>query len=110
MSKLTTRFMNNCFEDYEKSGRELYKNNKNYRTIANCMEYPEFRKMFDDNDPQIILLFLKLYQKIDEISTVELSSYQKLALLDSIMKDKHMRREICNGVNNRNKDLLSLNI
>ena len=78
----------------------MYKQNENYRTITNCMEHPEFRKLFDDNfsnwdNIKNILMFLKLYQEIEKLSPVELNRYQKLSILDSIIKDRELRHDIC---------------
>ena len=64
------------------------------------MEHPEFRKLFDDNfsnwdNIKNILMFLKLYQEIEKLSPVELNGYQKLSILDSIIKDRELRHNIC---------------
>ena len=94
-----------CLEQAEKSGKYLYKQNDNYRTIANCMEHPEFRKLFDDqfsswDNVKNILMFLKLYQEIEKSSSFELNEYQKLSILNNIMKDRELRHGICQKVNN----------
>ena len=64
------------------------------------MEHPEFRKLFDENfsnwnNIKNILMFLKLYQEIEKLSPVELNGYQKLSILDSIIKDRELRHDIC---------------
>jgi hypothetical protein len=64
------------------------------------MEHPEFRKLFDENFSNLdniknILMFLKLYQEIEKLSPVELNGYQKLSILDSIIKDRELRHNIC---------------
>ena len=86
-----------------KIGKQLYKQNENYRTIANCMEHPEFRKLFDTyfsniDDIKTILLFLKLYQKIEKTSTIQLNGYQKLSILDGIIKNRELRQKIFHEV------------
>jgi hypothetical protein len=102
-SSLTT-----CLDQSEKIGKHLYKQNENYRTIANCMEHPEFRKLFDKhfsdwNSVKNILMFLKLYEEIEKASSVEINGFQKLSILDNVMKDKVIRHEICKEVNKRTK-------
>ena len=99
-----------CLEHSEKVGKHLYKQNENYRTIANCMEHPEFRKLFDKHfsdwdKVKNILMFLKVYQEIEKTSPVELNGYQKLSVLDNIMRDRELRRNICQEVNNRTRDI-----
>lgn len=93
--KLTT-----CLESSEKHGKSLYKQNDNYRVIANCLEHPEFRKLFDKhfdtwNNIHTIVMFMKLYDEIGKASPVEINGYQKLSILDNIMKDREFRGEIC---------------
>ena len=106
-SKLTT-----CLEQSERIGKMLYKQNKNYRTIANVMEHPEFRNFFKENfsnwdSVKTVIMFLKLYEEIEKVSPVDLNGYQKLSILDTIMKDRELRREICRDVNDRTKMILS---
>ena len=101
----------NCLEQSEKNGKKLYKKNKNYRTIANCMEHPEFRKIFNEyfndlDDLKTLLVFLKLYQGIENASLVELNGYQKISILDSIIKDRKLRRQICKEVSDKTKNLM----
>ena len=36
------------FEDSEKAGKKLYKQNQNYRSIANLMENTEFRNFYNN--------------------------------------------------------------
>lgn len=96
----------NCLEKSEKNGKHLYKQNENYRSITNCMEHPEFRKLFNEHFSSIdklktILLFLKLYQEIEKASPIQLSGYQKLSILDSVMKNRELRHEICKEVTDK---------
>lgn len=97
---ILTSYLTTCLTQSEKNGKNLYKQNENYRTITNCMEHPEFRKLFDENfsdwdNIKNILMFLKLYQEIEKLSPVELNGYQKLSILDSIIKDRELRHDIC---------------
>jgi hypothetical protein len=91
-------------DEYEAYGKHLYKNNKNYKSIADCMENPEFRKLFDTHfsnwdDVKNILMFLKLYQEIEKTSSIELNGYHKIYMLDKFMKDPDLRHNICKQVN-----------
>lgn len=107
-SKLTT-----CLEQSEQIGKRLYKQNENYRTIANVMEHPEFRNFFKKyfsewDNVKTVLMFLKIYEEIEKVSPIELNGYQKLSILDAIMKDRELRREICREVTERTKDINNL--
>lgn len=88
-------------EQAEITGKKLYKQNKNYRNLANCFEHPEFREFFDtyfsnENDIKVILVFMKLYKEIEKSSPIELNGYQKLSILDSLVKNRDFRRQIYN--------------
>jgi len=83
----------------EVKGRLLYKNNQHYRNIATVMEHPEFRNFYDmymsgdcDNT-RVIMMFLKIYEAIEKHSKVELTAYQKIAVMDKILADRELRRE-----------------
>lgn len=94
-SELTT-----CLEQVEVAGKKLYKQNENYRILANCFEHPEFRKFFDtyfsdENDIKFVLMIVNLYKEIEKSSPVELNGYQKLSILDSVLKDQDFRRKLC---------------
>ena len=102
--------LNICLEQSEKIGKRLYEQNENYRNIANCMEHPEFRKLFDKHfsnwdDIRNILMFLKLYNEIHNSSSINLNGYQILSILDNIMKDSNLRHKICKQVIRKNKDV-----
>ena len=93
--KLTT-----CLESSEKHGKSLYKHNDNYRMIANFLEHPEFRTLFDKHfdtwdNIHTIVMFMKLYDEIGKAYNIELNGYQKLSILDNIIKDRQFRQEIC---------------
>ena len=90
----------NCLEQADVSGKKLYNQNENYRNLVNCLEHPEFRKFFDtyfsdENEIKVILMFMKLYNKIEKSSPVELNGYQKISILDNLMKNRDFRRRIC---------------
>ena len=89
----------------EKFGKKLYKQNENYRAIANLMENEEFRKFYDNNfsnwyDIKTILVFLKVYEEIEKCSQVSLNSYQKLHILDQIIKCGKLRSKVCQEIIN----------
>lgn len=102
-------------EEMEKNGKKLYNTNDTYKSIANLMEHPEFRKFFDKHfsnwdDIKTILMFLKLYQEIDTILPVNLNGYQKIFILDSLIKTTKTRREICKKfINNIKTDIYNNN-
>ena len=103
MSDIVLSVSKNNLESIEKEGRELYKHNKTYQNIANCLEHPEFRKLFDEhfkdmNSLKTILMFLKMYESVEKMSPVELSPYQKLAIMDNMIKDSEIRQEIVKNV------------
>ena len=88
-------------EQSEISGKKLYKQNKHYKAIANVMEHPLFREFFDQyfsspTDIETILGFLKVYKEIEKTSPIELNGYQKLSILDNIMKDSYYRQHVYN--------------
>jgi len=85
--------------DAEIEGRILYNDNSNYQNLANLMEHPEFRKMYDTHftdktSIQNILMFMKLYKNIENSSPVGLTGYQKLSVMDRIWNEADIRREI----------------
>ena len=85
------------------SGKNLYKYNENYRYIANFMENPDFRQFYNNNfstwiDVKNIVMFLKLYEEIEKRSTTPLNSYQKLDILDKIIKNGEMRKKVCQEI------------
>jgi hypothetical protein len=96
---------NNYLTTSEHTGKHLYKNNRQYRSIVNCMEHPEFRKLFDEHFSNLdniknILMFLKLYEQIEKSSNTYLNGYQKLAILDKLMKNQEFRHNICKEISN----------
>lgn len=83
----------------EKQGKQLYKDNSNYKALANMMEHPEFRDFYnkyltDWDSIKTIVMFLKLYEKIENTSTLNLNGFQKLSILDTLIKDKDIRTKI----------------
>ena len=89
----------------ENEGRDLYNKNQFYRDIATCLENPEvfnfFNKYFSNpRDMDTILMFIKLYMslytvKSSNMGRIELNGYQRIMLLDTIIRNKDMRQEIC---------------
>lgn len=95
----------------EKRGQKLYKSNPNYRNIATVMEHPEFRNFYDTYMSDLfttktILMFLKLYEMIEEHSSVELTPYQKITILHEIMNSKEMRSKTIDCMQNWSNNLL----
>lgn len=110
MSELVSVYLNpnkinKCLTDSEKDGKKLYKQNETYKLLANCLENPDFQKLFNNHfdtldNLKVILMFMKLYDQIGKNSPIELNGYQKLAIMDKLMKDKDFRRKICHQVSN----------
>ena len=102
MTELVTYKKNNIkkyLDEAEIEGRMLYNVNPDYQNLANLMEQPEFRKMYDTHftdkiSIQNILMFMKLYKKIEQSSPVELTGYQKLSVMDRMWKETDIRRKI----------------
>ncbi len=87
----------------EEKGRDIYKNNENYRRLANLMEHPEFREFFDvymkDWDSvKMIIMFMKTYEAIEKHSKVQLTPYEKLSVLKDLIEDSETRNKVCNGI------------
>ena len=92
-------YVNNSDQiDLQENGKKLYNQNEYYQNIVNLMEHPEFRKLFkahffDWNNIKVMVMFMKLYEHIEK-STIKLNGYQKLYLLDKIMKTRHIRQQL----------------
>ena len=72
---VTTLSVPTLLENAEQNGKQLYKQNENYRTLANCLEHPEFRKFLKINfsnwaKVKTIVMFMKLYEEIEKSSPV----------------------------------------
>ena len=100
-------------ENSQESGKKLYKQNKNYRDIANLMEHPEFREFYNTHftdwyDIKTIVMFLKLYEEIEKRSSISLSGYQKIDILDRLIKNEEIRHKICKESLDSSNHTLSL--
>jgi hypothetical protein len=92
-----------CIDQFEKNGKQLYNQNEYYQNIVNLMEHPEFRKLFNTHffeweNIQLIVMFMKLYEHIEKTSSIKLNGYQKLYLLDRIMKTRPLRQQLCDQI------------
>lgn len=82
----------------EERGRKLYKSNPHYRNIATVMEHPEFRNFYETymNDwfvAKTALMFLKVYEAIEDHANAELTPYQKIAIMHEILSNGDLRRK-----------------
>ena len=82
-------------------GKEIYRNNEHYRRLANVMEHPEMKAFFDTymqdiDTAKTILLFMKIYDAIGK--RVELSAYEKLAIVKEVIDNAETRRKVCEGL------------
>lgn len=103
MSDVLLKSYANRLDEAERDGRLLYKDNDNYKTLVNCLEYPEFRKLFKEHFKswdriKTIVMFMKLYIEIEKASPVKITGYQKISIMDKIIKDSDLRRDICDRV------------
>lgn len=92
--------MDNQIAKYEIEGRDIYNNNKHYQKIANLMEHPEFRDFYnkylkDWDTAKTIIMFMQIYEGVEKHSTTELSPYQKICIVKSIIDDSETRKKIC---------------
>ena len=93
-------------ETIEESGKHLYKKNSFMKSLAHVMEYPEARSLIDNNvhtwgDVQAILLYVLLYLLIEKSlysSNKEINAYHKLGIMNDIMHNATIRRQIVNIV------------
>jgi hypothetical protein len=104
---ITLYVPSSCLQQAEDIGKNLYKQNKNYQMMTNCFEHPEFRKFFDtyfvdENDIKIMFMFISLYREIEKKSPVKLNGYQKISILDNIIKNSNYRHQICQNINKIN--------
>lgn len=88
----------------DNQGRELYQNNDNYRRLANVMEHPEFREFYnkfmqDWDSAKTIIMFMKLYEAIEKHSKIELTPYEKIAIVNQVIHDPDKRQKISVGIN-----------
>lgn len=90
----------------EKEGKEIYDSNKTMQDFAWFMEDPVTREMYDKyfnnwGDITSTMLFLKLYEKLDKYlnkKNIVLNGYHKLALINKLMKDDHLRHMVCQNM------------
>jgi hypothetical protein len=86
----------------EKKGREIYKRNKTLHRLANVMEHPEFREFYhlflsDWETARVMLIFMKLYDWLENRVNIQLSPYQKLAILKNFLDDSKKRQLLFSG-------------
>jgi hypothetical protein len=91
----------------EEYGKDMYNSNENYKNIVNFMEDSEFQKFFETNFNNLIstkttLMFMKLYQHIGNIAKVsgaKLSEYEKLGVMDKLIKNTRSRQDLIKSMN-----------
>jgi hypothetical protein len=97
MTELTTSVIN--YDELEKNGRNIYKNNHFLRSLTNVMEHPEFRNFFstyikDWSDVKTISMFMKLYEQTEKNNNFNLSNYQKLSIINEIIGNSKTRKQV----------------
>lgn len=103
-----TTFDRKSLNKHEKDGRNLCKNNENYRNIVKVMENPHFKSIFNKyfkslHELQTIIMFFTLYNQIENRTCNSINGYQKISILDKIIKDSRTRQYICNKVASNTK-------
>lgn len=88
----------------EEKGKQIYKQNQHFRRLAHIMEHPEFREFYDEymkdwDSTKTIIMFMKIYEAIEKHSDVQLSPYQKIAVVKDVVDDGELRHKICQGIN-----------
>ena len=83
-------------------GKIIYDKGENLRKISDFMENPYFRQFYEDNfktwsDVQVVVMFMKLYEKIEE-SNPSLSVYEKISFLDKVIEIPETRRYAINEI------------
>jgi hypothetical protein len=86
----------------EQKGKQLYKNNSYFRSIADILEHPDFKLFFneqfkDHDSTRSTIMFMKTYNEIEKISQpsqTPLNKYQKLSILYEVFNNGNIRQEI----------------
>lgn len=99
----------------EQRGRDIYATNENYRRLATVMEHPEFRQFYelymnDWDTAKTVIMFMKIYEAIEKRSSVELTPFQKLAIVQDVIEHSETRQKVCQGMKDwmeQNKNLIS---
>jgi hypothetical protein len=106
MRKKSTRELTEYVKDItpsmkvsEDDGKRIYNTNETYRSIANLMEHPEFRKVYDKHfgsmdEVRVILMFMKTYETVGK-KLPGLTGYQKLSVMDKVINDTETRHRVC---------------
>jgi len=105
---ITSDKLDSCLKSSEYNGRKVYKLNSHYRNISDLLENPSFRKIFDtyastDIDIKTLFLFMKLYVEIEKAAhkrNINLNGFQKISILDSVMKNREFRKDVCHNFGN----------
>lgn len=90
-------------EHAEERGRNLYRTNPHFKKLAHVMEHPEMKDFFktymtDWDSTKMIIMFMKIYVALEHESTVELTPYQKIAIVKDVIDDGEMRRKVVVGI------------
>jgi hypothetical protein len=86
----------------EEKGKHIYSTNQHYRNLCTIMEHPEFRNFYNlylknIEDSKTILMFMKMYDKIDN-HFKSLNSFQKISILKDMIDNSESRKIICDSM------------
>jgi hypothetical protein len=98
-----------CAQSQEIKGRYIYQTNDNFRRLATVMEHPEFREFYntymtDWDTAKTMIMFMKMYEAIEKHAQIELTPYQKLAVVKDMIDDTEKRELISKGISEWTKE------
>jgi len=96
-------FTNNII--MEEHGKELYKTNDFYKSLANLMTNTDFKNILDNfwnNDLEIksFIMYIQLYQYINT-KFPDISEYKKIHMIKMLIDNKNTREIICRDFSNK---------
>ena len=79
-----------------KTGKKIYKENPTFAAVANAMEHPLFREIYNEHfqdwdNVKVLLMFMKTYELIEK-NDETLNPYQKIAILKHIATQSDLRK------------------
>lgn len=88
----------------EKDGINLFNSNPHYNKLATIMENPEFDKFYQEyfcqENIDTILMFMAIYNRIKQETNDSLNAYQKLTILDNMIRDSKTRENLSRTFDN----------
>ncbi len=90
----------------EQQGKRLYKDVSAMRDVAEFMEDPVTREIYNKyftnwGDITSIMLFFRLYARLDsyiEKNNLDLNGYHKIAIMDKLLKNRDINHLVCRNM------------